>query len=119
MVPPCVVLFTAAVMLTACGSGSNGNASAFCAGARALQNSNASINDQDPASIASAEKAFRALIPKAPSAIRGDVKTVADALDQTNAGKISEVQKNADKIDAAEQHVATYLHDKCGITEST
>ncbi len=94
----------------ACGGGGGKSVAEWCKDAKGLK---------PPSSYTSVEEvqktvdSVKKLASDAPSAIKTDMQTFANALQRASNGDTS---ANSDpKVSAAAAHVSTYVRDKCGV----
>jgi hypothetical protein len=105
------------VGLSACGGGGASVAS-FCSLVRKDDTELRNIGSNQ-ADLTKAAGAVKSLVGKAPSDIKPDVQTLADAFSQLAKGNTAAVQANATKLNAAADHLKTYAKDKCNVTLAT
>ena len=105
------------VALSACGGGGASVAS-FCS---LVKKDNTQLNNlgSTTADMKTAAAAVKSLVAKAPSDIKPDVQTLADAFSQLAKGNTAAVQADASKNTAAVNHLKTYAKDKCNVDIST
>ena len=94
----------------ACGGGGSKSASAWCKDAKNLKPPQSYTSTQDvQATVDNVNK----LAKTAPSEIKNDMQTFADALQRASKGDNS--ANNDPKVSAAAAHVSQYVRDKCGV----
>lgn len=96
--------------LGACGGGGGGSVASFC---NLVKKDSKSFS---PSSKTSAVSELKKIESSAPSAIKGDIKTLTDYLDSVSSSKpqvpsASEIAK----LTAAEKNITAYTKDKCNI----
>jgi hypothetical protein len=124
--------------LVACSSGGGGGSQqAFCDALKKDQSAFSDLSNQsdltDAQSLSAINNALGDLVNKAPSEIKGDMQTVANAAKSSfsalsefssaakggDLSKLSDLEKQfSDQnkgLDAAEQNVEKYAKDKCGV----
>jgi hypothetical protein len=105
--------------LGACGGGGGASAASFCSEAKSADK-NSALNNADPtnkAGLAKVKSELTKLESKAPSAIKGDMKTLVDIYSKIADGGITAL-KPADeaKATAAGNALTAYMKNTCHIT---
>jgi hypothetical protein len=104
-----VLLILAAFGLGACGSSGGGSSTAsFC---NLVKKDNADLKN---ATNKDALAAVRDLEKNAPSAIKGDLKTLIDTIDSVTASSLPSAE-DAKKVEAASKNIEKYVKDECKI----
>lgn len=109
-----LVIGTLSFAGVACSSG-GGSSSAFCDAAK-----KADASDVDPSDGKAFADLMEDLEKNAPSDIKGDVSTLADALKsmQEDPTKLPD-DATQEKLQKASDNIQKYIEDKCGISASS
>lgn len=112
----------AALFLGGCGlfGGSSGSSSKFCEQARTLETNRNSLFPSDATDSQNFQKAvdkLKELQKSAPSAIKGDVSTLLDALQKLQSGDLKALTEPgfSAKVQSASKNVQNYLTKTCKI----
>ena len=108
-----VLVIVTGLGLAACGGGGGGggggaSVTSFCS---LVKKDNADLKN---ATSKDALAAVRDLEAKAPSAIKGDLKTLLDTIDSVSASKVPSTEQ-AKKAETASQNIQKYVKDECHV----
>ena len=105
---------------TSASAGGSDSSSSFCKQAKDLESKYG--QNFDPSTSPNKQQALtdlKSLANNAPSAIKADLQTVADAFEKAINNDTAALQGKEAQIQTASDNVVKYLSDHCGITEST